>query len=189
MLNKKASYLYLPSKGEIIAYTAKAGQTTIHKMYSGAGGRMMSKEAALVSGLPITLYHRHPLDRLVSGYAFFQKGKFRDTHMHRENPKAHNTLFHVCGISSFEDWCHAAQELHNPHWCRQYQYHSISDKLVPHIVKDISQLGEMRLNPSKRDNWEAYFSDELLEEMTEYHKKDMELHAAVMAAGGTLQLP
>lgn len=182
------NYLHLQDTDEVIAYSAKAGQTTIHKMYSGRPCKSMTGEQALASGLPVTLYHRCPLDRLVSGYSFFKKGKFRDTHMHQQNPRAHNILFHVGGESSFEDWCRATKELDNVHWCRQYESHCVGDVFVPSVVKDISQLGAMRLNKSERGKWEDYFTPDLLEEMSEYHHMDLSLHTVVMAAGGTYEL-
>lgn len=177
---REAKTQYVHAPGGILAYSLKVASTYIRAHFNSSMGQAEAL-AARKAGTDVHLIVRHPLDRLVSGWAFWtKKANSHMSDLYKENPTDHDILFKE---STLEEWFDASTRHYNDHWEPQARYHSRDGELVPNILWPLESLSFMPAtnpdlhNKSPRESTEHYFKDKGFRKAVEdYYAADIELY-------------
>lgn len=176
---QRQQYRYFPTKRvRIDAYSAKAGSTSLLRHIQDPC-RIIAQpevEALREDGVPVHLYVRHPLDRLVSAYTWFTtKHNSPIRPIRDKSPKDHDVILGKTE-ATFEQWVEVALRHPNPHWCSQTEYHTTPAGLfVPTHCTNLQFLGGKKYNEIARPSWTDYYTKDFEERMSTLFAADLEL--------------
>ena len=145
---------YYLDKEAIWATSSRVGSTSIASAF---GGHTLPVEEAASSDLPVVLFVRHPLDRIVSCFLEFNKGR------------------------TFVEFLEVVKTVKNHHWYPQVKLHTYEGEFIPTKVLPMSEIPFPKKNVSEaREPWESYYTDPQLEEMLTLYSADVALVGALI---------
>lgn len=183
----RSQYVWLPEQKRIHAYSLKVGSGTLLTSLPQPRNHMCQPEvhSAGTKGLPVHMYVRHPLDRMVSAWSWFtQKQTSYIKPILDMSPGDHKVL--MDRKTPFDVWVNAALRHYNPHWYPQVEYHSTREgELVPSVIKTLDCIGPTKMHETKHAPWEdVYEGHEALKDYLEdIYYNDIALYNLAKEAG------
>ena len=182
-VHNHSSYFDLGDK--IIGYTPKSATTSIHRSLRTLAKPKISQQMVVKrrETVPVIVFVRHPLDRLVSAHAFF-------TRADRVNPGIPENF------SDFVDFLlKKVRNRQDEHWIPQTDYHTYHKQYLPTVHYPLEHINEIwptisrskleRLNANKdRPEWEPLFdslSNEQQAGLLAYYADDIRVYEKALA--------
>ena len=163
----------------VFAYSYKVGSTSLIKKYVAKGYGGFANQRDLNLKDIITLYVRHPLDRLVSAWKWFTE--YHNSYLKEilaASPEDHETI--LARNTKFEPWLDAALKYENLHWYGQKEYHTNEKGVfVPNNVFPLEAMSGERLKKTVHKEWRTYYSDDLRSRMEKLYADDLTLYNSV----------
>lgn len=176
---EKTNYIQIYEQPLVFAYSFKVGSTTLIKRYVASRQGGFVNQRNVNPRHTITLYVRHPLDRLVSAWRWFTQ--HHNSYMKdilADNLEDHNFL--LDDKTKFEPWIGTAMKYENLHWYPTVKYHTNEKGIfLPNNLRLLADLGGEKTKTTKHDSWETYYSDELRERMESLYADDLTLYRKV----------
>ncbi len=156
---------HLAGRRLVIGYSSKCGSSTIRTLYRSIGALAKTEVQECDR---VTLYMRHPYDRLVSGWKWFTA---RRDHMNSQL-NFYPAACHLKGQKNISllEWATVVLPHADPHWLPQTTVH-------PHwreyTLAHVSELGLVQEKKTEHGPWEDYWSPEIDDVVREYYAEDM----------------
>ena len=165
MQHKKQRYIeqfrMLPN-GECTAIILKCGSRSIIKDAGREGNRLRQRVD------PVTMYCRHPLERLVSSWSFITSGFFPYI------PTVPDNISKILiNEFDFNNWVQLALKYKNPHWMRVSESHP---NWSEYILRPLTSYPGIHINKgSWLGNWNDYYNKDTKIIALNYYKEDMKI--------------
>lgn len=172
----------LTQSGEWVALVWKAGSRSI--LRDSIRVRRQRRRDTYSGQVPVIMYCRHPLERLVSAWSFVTTKEWFDF---RHDPSIPDDVAKELLVEKdFGDWVRLALQYKNPHWMPVCEIHH---RWREYQLRPLSEYrGPLHNKGSWTVDWESYYDEDLKLLALDYYAGDMEIWRACVKIHETKEL-